>query len=203
MPGAMILHKDAAFEGFDSDTDAKSLSVTVEANGDVTLTWQEPSGMVLGDLYEVFYSNSRNGFFGIRDVDYHLVSILGLGTNSVTHFGAGANNPQSRLYYMVIPINQTGFSGTSTYSIAIWTEEYTDMYDTFGIPLKLDFSESADWFCDNIPDTMGINYLDDGQQWWGWHSTRMEKGAYDPIMDRGLGYQISTSGNTKFTFIGI
>jgi hypothetical protein len=203
MPAAMILHKDAAFTGFDADTDAKSLTVTVEANGDVNLVWQEPTSMVLWDLYEVFFSDTRDGFFRTRNVDYFLVSAPGFGTNTATHVGAGAHNPGSRLYYMVIPMNQTGFSGTSTYSIGIWTEEFLDMYDTFGIPLKLDFSEGVDWFCDNIPDTVGINFIDDGQGWWSWHSTRMEKGAYDPLLERGIGYQISTSGATKFTFVGI
>ncbi len=203
MPAANILHKDSSFAGFNADTDAKSLSVTVETNGDVTLTWQEPSGMVLGDQYEVFYSNTRDGFFRTLNMDYFLVSVVGLGTNSITHVGAGANNPGSRLYYMIIPMNQTGFRGTSTYSIGIWTEEILDLYDTFGIPMKLDFSESADWFCNNIPKTVGINYVDDSQGWWSWHSTRMEKGAYDPILERGIGYQISTSGATKFTFVGI
>ncbi|MEE9152440.1 MAG: hypothetical protein V3U20_11510, partial [Thermoplasmata archaeon] len=64
------------------------------------------------------------------------------------------------------------------------------------------FIETADWYCDNIPDTVGINYFIYYQQRWGWHSTRMPAGAYDPILEMTEGYQISTSGPTKFTFIG-
>jgi hypothetical protein len=104
---------------------------------------------------------------------------------------------------MVVPFNAIGIRGASTYSIGIWTEEYLQGYDTFGIPLKLDSNQTADWYCDNIPDTVGINYYIHSEQWWSWHSTRMPAGAYDPILEMTEGYQISTSNFTKFTFIGV
>jgi hypothetical protein len=31
----------------------------------------------------------------------------------------------------------------------------------------------------------------------------MPEGAFDVILEMGVGYQISTSGPTKFTFIGV
>jgi hypothetical protein len=104
---------------------------------------------------------------------------------------------------MVVPFNASGVRGASTYSIGVWTEEYLSQYDTFGIPLKLGNYQTADWYCDNIPDTVGINYYIYSEQRWGWHSTRMPAGAFDPVLEMTKGYQISTSGPTKFTFIGV
>jgi hypothetical protein len=205
MPGAMIVYDDdSGFSGFDSDSEAKNLSVFVELNGNVILSWQEPSSMISGDWYEVYYSNNRDGFFGTFGVNYDLASpSIGFGTNTTTISGLGANDPGARLYFIVVPFNVSGVKGASTYSIGVWTEEYLVGYDTIGIPLKLSSYESADWYCNNIPDTIGINYYIYSNQRLGWHSTRMPEGAYDPILFMTEGYQISTSSTTKFTFIGV
>jgi hypothetical protein len=204
MPGAMIIYDDdTGFLGFDSASEAKNLLVSVQPNGDATLTWPEPISMGPGDWYEVYYSNTRDGFFGIFGNDYDLACSLGFGNNIITISGLGANNPGVRLYFMVVPFNNLGIKGASTYSIGIWTEEYLAQYDTFGIPLKQSFIETSDWYCDNIPDNVGMNYFVNSQQRWNWHSTRMPEGAFDPLLVMAEGYQISTSGPTKFTFIGV
>jgi len=205
MPGAMIMYDDdTGFFGFNPDSEAKNLTVVVEPNGDVNLTWQEPITMGLNDSYEVYYSNTRDGFFGTLGVDYFPVCPpVGFGTNTVTHNGALANDPGARLYYMVVPYNVMSVKGASTYSIGIWTEEYLPQYDTFGIPLKLSDYQTADWYCDNIPDAVGMNYYIHIEQRWCWHSKRMPAGAYDFMLVMGEGYQISTSNATKFTFIGV
>ena len=104
---------------------------------------------------------------------------------------------------MVVPFNTRGIRGSSTYSIGIWTEEFQAEYDTFGIPLKLSSNQTADWYCDNIPDTVGINYYIVNEQRWSWHPKRMPAGAFDPILVMTEGYQISTSNITKYSFIGI
>jgi hypothetical protein len=101
-----------------------------------------------------------------------------------------------------VPFNSSGIRGSSTYSIGIWTEEYLNQYDTIGIPLKLSVYHTADWYRDNIPNTVGINYYIHSEQRWSWHSTRMPEGAYEVMLEITEGYQISTSGPTKFTFIG-
>jgi len=152
----------------------------------------------------VYYSNTRDGFFGILGSDYDLACpSIGFGNDTATILGLGADNPGSRLYFMVVPFNASGVRGSSTYSIGVWTEEYLAEYDTFGIPLKLNYSQTADWFCDNIPNTVGMNYYNISAQRWLWHSTRMPEGAFDPVLVVAEGYQISTSGPTKFIFIGV
>jgi parallel beta-helix repeat protein len=204
MPGAMIYYDDdSGFLGFDFSSEARSLKVSVQSNGNVTLIWQEPSSMISGDWYEVYYSNTRDGFFGTLGVHYDLAGpSIGFGTNTTTISGLGVIDPRARLYFMIVPFNVSGIRGSSTYSIGVWTEEYLSGYDTIGIPLKLSNYESADWYCNNIPDTVGINYYIYSGQRWGWHSTRMPEGAFDPILYMTEGYQISTSSATKFTFIG-
>ena len=205
LPGAMIIYdNDTGFLGFDYAAEAKNLTVSIEPNGNVTLTWEEPASMNSGDWYEVYYSNTRDGLFGTFNVSYFLVSPpVYFGNDTTTHIGASANDPGSRLYYMVVPFNASGVRGASTYSIGIWTEEYISEYDTFGIPLKLSNYKTADWYCDNIPDTVGMNYYIVNEQRWGWHSERMPAGAYDPVIVMTEGYQISTSSATKFIFIGV
>ena len=85
----------------------------------------------------------------------------------------------------------------------LWTQGYLEQYDTMGIPLKMEMNYSADWYCDNIPETVGINYYSENYGMWLWHTTRMPEGAFDTTVEMTEGYQISTSAVTKFTFIGI
>jgi len=98
--------------------------------------------------------------------------------------------------------NETITEGASTYSIGVWTADISAGYDTIGIPLLLASYETADWYCDQIDDAVGINYYIDSRLGWGWHSERMPAGAYDPTLLMIEGYQISTSIQTKYTFIG-
>ncbi|UCE38197.1 MAG: PKD domain-containing protein [Thermoplasmata archaeon] len=204
MPGAMISHKDSkGFQGFDSYTEAKGLKVIVKSNGDVNLSWQKPVSMTDG-WYEVYFSYKRDGFFKTIDEDYFLACpIINYGTNTTTITGIGAHIAGTRLYYLVVPFNASGIRGSSTYSVGIWTEEYLSGYDTIGIPLKLNDNQTADWYCDNIPFTVGINYHNDSKQRWYWHSTIMPAGAFDTTLKMTDGYQISTTSITKFIFIGV
>jgi parallel beta-helix repeat protein len=205
LPGAMIsFDNDTGFMGFDTDSDSKNLSVSIEPGGNVTLTWEEPASMGVGDWYEIYFSHERDGFFGTMDEDYFYASSnMNFGNNTAIHVNAQALDPGRRLYYMVVPFNASGVRGAGTYSIGIWTEEYLAQYDTIGVPLKTGNAHNVDWYCDNIPDTVGINYIHPDYGMWFWHSTRMPEGVFDTTIKMSEGYQISTSSSTKFTFVGI
>ncbi len=204
LPGSMIVQIENPLLGFDPQTEARNLSLAVEPNGNVILNWQEPVNMDMGDWYEIYYSNTRNGFFGTLNVNYFSTGPhVNYGISTATHLNAQANSPGARQYYMVVPYNSSGIRGSSTYSLGIWTEALNSEYDTFGIPLKPSLLQTADWFCDNIPDTLGINYYIINEQRWSWHSIRMGPGAFDPQLLMSEGYQISTTKATKYTFIGV
>jgi hypothetical protein len=200
-PGAMILYDNIPF-GFDatpSTGNADSLTAVADpASGDVALSWDPAAGI---DSYYVYNSSSRDGFWGTLGVDYHLLATTPLGSESYTHGGAALAGTEQ--YYMVVPfISSTGERGISSYTIGVWTASYLDQYDTFALPLRPSSNQTADWYCENIPDTVGMNYYMYSEQRWSWHATRMPQGAYDPILEMAEGYQISTSDATKFTFIG-
>jgi hypothetical protein len=201
MPGSMVKYKTNSTVGF-YGIEAQSLFASVDPiTEDVTLNWSKPTSVTFGeDQYYVYNSTTRDGFYGIKGVDYKLLAKLPIGTETVVHPQAARAGTQ--LYYMVIPVNKSNVEGASTYTIGIWTEDYLSGYDTLGIPLRQSFIETVDWYCDNIPDTVGMNYFVNSQQRWSWHSKIMPKDAFDPVMIMAEGYQISTSNTTKFTFIG-
>jgi hypothetical protein len=199
MPGSMIRYNSGSFVGFDYSIEADSLKAVVPnpVTGDITLYWTRPSDLNVVN-YNVYRSTTRNGF---DDGLATLLDTIPVGTETYTDFGAAISEGQ--YYYIIVPLNITNVEGASTYSIGIWTEEFLSQYDTFGIPLKMKENHTADWYCAEIPDSVGINYFNISLQLWFWHSTRMPKGAFDPILVMTEGYQISTSNTTKFTFIGI
>jgi hypothetical protein len=150
------------------------------------------------DKYNIYRSTTRDGFYG--------GTATKIGSTSYGNemwVDANAASSCGQHYYMIIPFNETGVEGASTYSLGVWTGSIDEQYDTIGIPLKTANNETIDWYCDNIPNTVGINYYIHSQQRWGWHSTRMLSGAYDPLLTMTQGFQISTSNATKFSFIGV
>jgi hypothetical protein len=198
MPAAMIIYNEVPF-GFDSNLLYAQVN---ETSNTVTLTWSPPISMGPGYQYHVLRSHKRDGFWGGGGTDYEVLAVLPFETTSYEDIGRAT--PDTEYYYMVVPVKtSSGEKGRSTYSIGIWSEEVLSQYDTFGIPLKLNEYKTVDWYCDNIPKTIGINYYFFEEQRWGWHSTRMPSGAYDPSIVMTEGYQISTSNITKFIFIGV
>jgi hypothetical protein len=166
------------------------------------LNWTQPTNIGSGDRYYVLRSTSRDGFWGTLGVNYTQLAVLPF--DVLLYQDIGNATPGTEFYYMIVPVNlSTSERGVSSYSIGIWTAGYLDQYDTFGIPLKLGADHTTDWYCDNIPSTVGINYYDVASQRWSWHSTRMPAGAFDPVLEITVGYQISTSSATRFIFIGI
>jgi hypothetical protein len=201
MPGAMILFDNVSF-GFDATPgsgEANSLTATFQGPlGDVTLNWAQPSCMDINDQYHVLRSNVRDGFFS---GNYIQIATLSFNTLSYTDYGNATTGPQH--YYMIIPVNETGIRGVSSYGIGVWIGKYYMGYDTLGLPLKPESTQSLDWFCDIIPSTWGMNYYNITEQRWVWHKTIMPRGAYDPDVVMADGYQISTIRPTFYIYIGI
>jgi hypothetical protein len=200
LPGAMIRYDDhSTFSGFNPASDARSLTVIVEPEtGNITINWTQPACMGINDHYYVYRSTERDGFW---KGNYLKIATLDFDVLSYTDIGNATAGTQ--YYYMIVPVNETGTEGTSTYSIGVWTEDFLPQYDTIGIPLKLNNNQTVDWYCDNISYTVGMNYFTISQQRWDWHSTKMVAGAFDPILVMTEGYQISTLNTTRFTFIGV
>jgi hypothetical protein len=198
MPASSIIYNDSSFAGFDFNSEARDLWASVNAQGNVFLSWNRSSAMDLDDSYLVYRTTDRRGF---HDDSAQLMATISFGNEIWTDLSAAQSG--THFYYMIVPENDLGERGTSTYSIGVWTEEYLAGYDTIGIPVKMDDGNTLDWYCDNIIDSVGINYLIQIEGRWGWHSTSMPEGAFDTQLMITHGYQISTTGPTQFTFVGI
>ncbi|UCE37928.1 MAG: VWA domain-containing protein [Thermoplasmata archaeon] len=203
MPGAMIQYENTPF-GFDTshiNGDADSLTASVDNYGTITLSWAQPTNIGSDDRFFVLRSAKRDGFWGNLDQDYEQIASLSIDTTTFKDRQAAI--PETEYYYVIVPVNQsTGERGVSSYSIGVWTASYDSGYDTLSMPLKLAADQSVNWYCQNIENTVGINYYIYSEYRWGWHSTRMLEGVYDVDVVMGEGYQISTSGQTKFIFVG-
>ena len=59
-------------------------------------------------------------------------------------------------------------------------------------------SKTLDDYCDDIPDTVGINYYLYAQKRWSWHRINMPAGAYDEVLGYGSGYQLSLDSGSPY-----
>jgi hypothetical protein len=193
MPGSHIQYREGVWGGFDPGNSARSLSASINPLGDVTLIWDPGSPGT--SSYVIYRSTTRDGF------DTGSATYLDT-TASQFHVDYGNATAGTQYYYMVIPENATGAEGATTYSIGVFTSGIGVGYDTIGIPLQTGIVQSIDWYCNQIQNSIGMNYFIESDERWGWHSIVMPLGAFDPDLIMGEGYQVSTSGASQYTFIG-
>jgi hypothetical protein len=197
----MIQYDDYAYAGFDLTADAGSLTASVAGN-DVLLTFTQPAGMTAGvDYYEVYYATSRTGFFDGTALLVTGVPIIAPATPTVTVTHTNAlTAPNSEFYYMVIPVTATNGRGSSTYSIGVWTRAFAG-HGTLGLPLRPSAVETVDWYCDAIPNVLGMDFYSNG--YWTGHTPAMPAGVYDADVIMGAGYQLTVSpGSGRYSFVG-
>jgi hypothetical protein len=149
------------------------------------------------DGYFIYRSSSRDGL--------NLLSLQPVASTTNTVYSdlvpiTGGN----QFYYAVCALSTSDIMGyNSSYSLGIWFSDYDKGYESFGLPLEPLVQNTMDWYCDQISNSVGMNYYIDSESRWSWHATRMPSGAYDPIIEMAKGYQLSTDDATKYTFIGI
>jgi hypothetical protein len=203
LPSAMIRY-DSYF-GFDAQSangEARSLDAKVDSCASVNLTWMQPQNMSRENRFYVLRSERPDGFWGVLNVNFELIANLPYNITNMQDFGSALED--TNYYYMIVPVNtSTGEWGGASYSIGVWTKGFNSGYDTIGLPLKLKSIFSVDWYCDNIKDTLGINYHLFSEQRWVWHKRIMPGGVYDTDIVMANGYQISTLNATRFSFVGI
>jgi hypothetical protein len=195
-PGAQIRYLEGelpAPQNFNVDV--------INTFGDVKLTWNAVFG---ADHYIVYRSTTRMGLNNLALLPYTETTYgdpmdTSFIDSNAAYFGG------TQYYYFVCAVGAPGLHVglNSSYSMGVWTGDYLGEYDTFALPLKLNIDNAADWYCDNIPNTVGMNYYIYPEQRWGWHATLMPPGAYDPDIIMAEGFQISTLTGTKYTFIGV
>ncbi|UCE37779.1 MAG: hypothetical protein JSW00_00600 [Thermoplasmata archaeon] len=175
-------------ENFDLEVDQET--------GVVTLTWDHVNTSDL-DRYLIYKTSSR---LGLRDLSLFEYDF----TTFNTWIDPTPISEGEKWFYAISAQNASSTVGyNTTYSIGVTLISWNKGYDSFGLPNKPFSINSIDWYCDEISDNLGMNYFINSEQRWNWHKTIMPKGAYDTDVVMSEGYQISTTDNTKYSFVGI
>ncbi len=178
-----------------------NFAVTVNA-GDVYLSWDVVPG---ADHYIIYRATTREGLNN---------RMLAFSAEPTT-FGIDAwidpdpktNIGGNEFYYAVGAVNASTVHTcyNTTYSIGVCIAEYPAGYSAFGLPVKTFDSDTKtiDEYCDDIPNTVGINYHIYSEQRWSWHRFNMPLGAFDEVLGYTNGYQISVDILTaRYDYIG-
>jgi hypothetical protein len=192
-PSAMIYYMD----GFLWDFQAGSLVSASTSGNDVTLTWQSLGG---GIEYYIHRSGTRDGFFPGSPGSYTILN----GGNPVPgtiYVDMGAAQAPSDYYYMIVPLNTgTMELGSSTYGVGVMKATYNGN-EMIGLPLKPQWGDKyADWYVDQIPNALGIVYLEGGI--WKAHFKEFPEGVYDTILETGKGYELTVYAQSFYIFVG-
>ncbi len=187
-PASTIRHRD----GF-GDVLADRYSLVASVTGpDVTLVWTRVPG---AEYYLLYKSPSRSRFqldrptyIGGRD-DSEWID-----RNGVAWDG--------EYYYMVIPLDENGNLGSSSYSVAVLGRTFSQGTSTFALEIDIDTTVTLADICIMMPDVVGLSYLTNDV--WKFHTKEMPAGVYDSAVQIASGYQISVAEATIaiVTFVG-
>jgi len=185
-PSSMIIYQEGF--GFDSATQ-DDIIANVDSSGNVDISW---TPIVDADKYYVYRSNIRDGFFTFN---YNVFEVF-----MASYQDVGAASSVGELYYLIVPYNSTQGNGSSTYSIGVITTEYNGN-EMIGLPLKPIWGvKSADWYVDQIPNCLGIVYLENGI--WKAHFKEFKEGVYDTTIEHGRGYELTVYDTSIYSFVG-
>ena len=187
-PGGMINYT----EWLGGDPDYIS-SLNVQLVGfDVELSWSTTLGAV---GFFVFKSSTRGGLLepSLLPIAY---------TSTTTWTDSGVLSVEGESYYFVMPVDEYGEIGSSSYSVGVQTIAYEDGSDTFSLPLNTSLQMTLDGFCDDIPGVVGMAYM--VFEIWRFHAIEMPYGVYDVDVELGDGFQliIESPSPVLWTFVG-
>jgi hypothetical protein len=189
-PGAMIKYTESW--GFP----AGSLVTASVVGNNVELNW--PS-LGPGIEYYVVWSETRDGFFTFPPSQTILNG--GQPVADTSYIDVDSVIAAGEDYYLIVPYDPVeDANGSSTYSIGVFMAEYNGN-EFFGLPLKPVWGDmSADWYVDQIRNSLGIVYLEGGI--WKAHFKEFPEGVYDTTIVMGRGYELSVNDTTLYTYIG-
>jgi hypothetical protein len=193
MPGASLRYREGqlpAPTGF-------NLSVN-QSTGTVDLTWDQVTG---ADHYIIYRAGSRDGLNNLDLVPLHMTNIALPTETWYTDLGAMAV-PGSEYYYTVAAVRFAGedVGYNTSYSIGLMNFEYSPGYNTLGLPFRICTERAIDWYCNELENVMGMQYMDD-RGVWKWHSKTMPAGVFDTNVDVGSGFQLAVISTTKVHYI--
>ncbi len=207
LPGTMIRYDELLFGGFDHTGNAKNLELGIVGNN-IRIVWQQPIG---SDAYDIYYSNSRVGFYGEPGLDYwslysSYVPPAGP-VVSVDHVNA-IFEPYDEFYYMIFPLNASLGTGSGSYSSGIWIGRFTQGYQAISLPLK-PFSNgqyayhNVSYYADYITDALVVLWFKQSESRWVPHIPAMEAGVYDREFAMFVTLKINVSSDVVFGFAGV
>jgi hypothetical protein len=189
-PSGMVRYTDE----FAWDFASGSLVTATVTGGDVQLSWPALGG---GIQYYIYRSNTRAGFA----IQAYTVLNGGVPVSSPPYVDIGAASAPGEYYYMIVPYDTVSTErGSSTYSIGVFTAEYSGNH-MFGLPVKPTWgTKSADWYVDQIPNALGIVFVEDGV--WKAHFKEFPEGVYDTPITHAVGYEVSVYATSRFSYVG-
>lgn len=207
LPGTMIKYDEFPFGGFDHMGNAKNIELSILGNN-IRITWLQPIG---SDTYDIYYSDSRVGFFGELGTDYWLLyGSYDPPVNpivSVDHVNA-LLQPYDEFYYMIFPHSNSLGPGSGSYSSGIWIGRFTQGYQAISLPLKPFenghyLHQNVSHYADSILNMLVILWYKHSESRWVPHIPAMEAGVYDREFAMFVTLKINVSSDVVFGFAGV
>lgn len=195
LPGSMVRHKD----GFGFDLGIRDSLNATSGNDRVLLRWKEPSQEVA--YYRILRSNFRDGFF--KKDGYQELGMATGGSGLVYFTDLDPFSDSNEKYYLIVPVDNSGKNGSSSFSIAVVRMEFKPGMMSFGVPVKTLETHTVDSLSESNDSIIGVVYFIKGM--WRFHAKEMPPGVYDSVIVQGESYQISVESTepVKIEFIGI
>ena len=210
VPGAMIDHAGwppYPMTGFDPDTSAREITATAIGN-DVRLEWTQLPGLGPNGTYEVHASTTPAGLRGYPGFDYRVLGRVPANASAVgsfVHDYALLESPE--WYYLVVPIQDVYWRGSSTYSVGVFAVDLGPGFAALAMPLRPYANGSyvpvsvSTLLSD--PALRGAVWYDTSRGDWVAHAMWMPVGMYDAAFEMIMAVQVAAAVPTRVVFAGV
>jgi hypothetical protein len=211
LPASMISYEESPpfwYEGFGQEN-ARRIWASPSDN-DVHVSWVQPPGMMpMTCSYKVYYSSTRDGFFGVEGLDFFLLNgapVVAPWGSVANAYHVGALSSGQEWYYIVVPYVNSSLQGSSSYSVGVQGLILNAGYSAVSLPLRpymngsyLNLAVSSI----SSPELLGVQWLDLSKGDWVAHATWMLRGMHDTSLTMVMAVQISATTPTKVIFSGV
>ncbi|UCD92262.1 MAG: VCBS repeat-containing protein [Methanobacteriota archaeon] len=165
---------------------------------DVHLSLNAPISSGL-DHYLIYCSDNQTNF-SFATPDHDTSGDANPLNTTWTHVGA-LGPLDSRMYYVIRPVDSLGRIGFNNYTIGVWKRSFDQGYNAFSLPLEPPSPTNISYYASNIPNAVRIRWLDSNGEW-----VTYERGvgppANDAITKMGETYELYLTAATDYWFVG-
>lgn len=173
---------------------------TSATGNDLRLDWESPIDISNVSHYLIYRAQDQREF-DFSAPTHNTSSDVDPRRTNWTDMNAASPGSPTEYYYTVRTVSPDGRKSITSNTAGKWTRSFDSGLSSFSLPLEPFDVKNISWYADTIPNTEFVRWMDSSGHWIT-HDSSQIPGVNDIQAEIGVGYEISLTSPTTFTFCG-